>query len=171
MPRLTDFRARLANVPDDATPADLQSLATELVERCSGEAYPKKSVAAALRHARKDARESTVSLLGELVEGLLAEQQENNEPVAAPGVEGFIGLGEASRRLKISVRALKERLRDVKFRRLYGWPWWDAHQWWFSPAALDPIQRAAYMAQLPFDEPATYQAMLPPWCQRAENDT
>jgi hypothetical protein len=169
MPRLTDFRARLAELPDDATPADLQSLATELVERCSAEAYPKMSIAAALRHARRDTPRSTIALLSGLVEGLLAEQEENKEPAAAPAVEGFIGLGEASRRLKISAKSLKERLREVKFRRLYGWPWWDGHQWWFSPAALDPIQRAAYMAQLPFDEPATHQDMLPPWCQRAEN--
>jgi hypothetical protein len=167
MPRLADFRARLADLPVDVTPADLQPLAIELVERCSVEAYPKMSVAAVLRHARRVAPEATVSILSELVDALQVEQEEAEPPAAAPVVEGFIGLGEASRRLKVSPKVLKERLREVKFRRLYGWPWWDGHQWWFSPAALDSMQRAAHMEHLPYNEPAAYLDMLPPWCERA----
>lgn len=168
MPRLPDFRARLADLPDDPTAADLQPLAIELVERCSAEAYPKMSIAAALRHARKAAPESTVSLLAELVDAIQAEQENTEPSPPAPVVEGFLRLGEASRRLKVSAKMLKERLREVRFRRLYGWPWWDGHQWWFSPAALDPMERAANMASLPYDEPAAYLAMLPPWCERVE---
>lgn len=167
MPRLPDFRARLADLPDDVTAADLQPLAIELVQRCSAEAYPKMSIAAVLRHARKDAPACTVSLLAELVEAVQAEQEDTEPTASAPVVEGFVGLGEASRRLKVSPAKLKERLREVKFRRLYGWPWWDGHQWSFSPAALDPVDRAATMATLPYDEPAAYLALLPDWCERA----
>jgi hypothetical protein len=168
MPRLPDFRARLAALPDDTTTSDLHPLATELVARCSAESYPKKSISAALRHARAVAPESIILLLAELVEAVQAEQETAEQPAALPPVEAFVGLGEASRRLKVSAQVLKERLREVKFRRLYGWPWWDGHQWWFSAAALDPMQRAVHMATLPHDEPPAHVAMLPPWCERTE---
>lgn len=171
MPRLPDFRTRLADLPDDVTAADLQPLAIELVERCSVESYPKMSIAAALRHARKVAPKSTVSLLGELVDSVQAQQEEADQPRLEAVVEGFIGLGEASRRLKVSAKKLKERVREVKYRRLYGWPWWDGHQWWFSPAALDPKQRAAQMATLPYDEPRAYVDVLPSWCESVEGKT
>jgi hypothetical protein len=63
-------------------------------------------------------------------------------------------------------QTLLERLREPRFRRLYGWPWWDGHQWSFSPDALDPARRAQHLSMLPDLEPTAHVAMLPPWCER-----
>lgn len=170
MPRLPDFRARLAAVPEDATPADLAPLAAELAMRCSAERYPRKSVAAALRHAHSLAPEATVEALRKAVESVIEEQDGENDVPVAEVSEPFLGIAEAARRLNLSVKTLTERLREVRYRRLYGWPWWDGHQWNFSPAPLDPTGRATYMASLPLEEPAAHTVMLPPWCAREQSD-
>jgi hypothetical protein len=57
----------------------------------------------------------------------------------------------------------------VRFRRLYGWPFWDGHQWWFSFEAIDSATRTAHVAQLPVAEPVAFREMLPPWCERDES--
>lgn len=165
MPRLPDFRTRLAKVSENPSTADLQPFADELAQRCAAERYPLKSVAAVLRHARAVVPEATVSLLSELVQHALTDSR-GEVPHEEPPLEPFLGIGEASRRLAISPKTLHERLREVRYRRLYGWAWWDGHQWCFSPAAIDPLLRAQYMAALPDTEPNAHAAMLPPWCDR-----
>lgn len=167
MPRLPDFHERLAALPEDPTPADLQPLADLVAERCGAERYPAKSVAAVFRHACGAAPSTTLSALRQLVDSALATEERADQAVRPARVEGFIGIAEAARRQGISVKVMADRLKEVKYRYLYGWPWWDGHQWWASPAAFDPMQRAVYMAALPETEPAAHVAMLPPWCARA----
>lgn len=168
MPRVPDFKDRLSALPEDVTTAELEPLARELADRCSAESYPKKSIAAVLRHARKVAPDTTVEAIRELAETALAEREGEEETNSPPLAETFVGIGEAARRLQISVKTLADRLREVRYRRLYGWPWWDGHQWNFSPVALDTARRAAHAATLPWDEPAAHVALLPSWCQKTD---
>ena len=168
MPRLHDLKARLTALPEDAAISDLQPLAAELVQRCSAESYPRKSVSAFLRHARPHVAEPAMSVFAGLAEAALEDEQEAPTSPAPAIAEPFLGIGEAARRLNVSVKTMAERLREVRYRRLYGWPWWDGHQWSFSPAAVDPVARPGFMATLPENEPAAHVAMLPSWCERAE---
>jgi hypothetical protein len=170
MPRLPDFKARLAALPEDPTRECIEPLAADLAARCASESYPRKSVAAVLRHAKSVCAESTVAALREMVFAALSESSElapiRNPPVIAP----FIGIAEAARRLGITVKTLSERVREVRYRWLYGWPFWDDHQWNFSPDALDPALHAQHTATVPNQEPAAHVAMLPPWCLRQGRD-
>lgn len=52
-------------------------------------------------------------------------------------------------------QTIKRRLRLKEGRRDYGWPWWDGHRWMIPSVAVDPAQRAMYMAGLPQEEPHT----------------
>lgn len=168
MPRLHDLKARLTGLPEDASASDLQPLASELVQRCSAEKYPRKSVSAFLRHARLHVPEPTMSVFTGLAEAALEDESEDSSSPAPVVAEPFLGIGEAARRLNVSVKTLAARLREVRYRRLYGWPWWDGHQWSFAPAAVDPVARPSFMATLPEHEAAAHVAMLPPWCERSE---
>jgi hypothetical protein len=120
MPHLPDFKARLAALPEDPTRECLEPLAAELAERCASERYPRKSVAAALRHARSVCAESTVAALREMVFAALSEESEPEAIRNPPVVNPFIGIAEAARRLGITVETLSERVREVRYRWLYG---------------------------------------------------
>jgi hypothetical protein len=62
-------------------------------------------------------------------------------------------LRRAAAHLDVHPRTLEQRLRDPRYRRLYGWPWNDGRQWWFRSAALDSRTSARVMAELPEEEP------------------
>lgn len=61
---------------------------------------------------------------------------------------------------------IAKRLRTLTGRRDYGWPWWTGSRWRIPGPAVDPMQRAAYMASLPEAEPPAHVASLPDWCER-----
>ena len=164
MPRFADIRARLQNLGERATTEDLEDLAEEVASRCRQAAYPTKSAAAAMLHIKKVLPDESAHVLEGLVGRSLARVR-NVETAEPPAMSpGFVGLGEAARRLGLSVQTLAGRLRYTAYRRLYGWPWWDRHQWHFSPQALDPACRASFLAALPEQEPEPQVAMLPEWC-------
>ena len=172
MPRLPDLKDRLAALPDDPTASDLQPLAEEIASRCRVEPYPRKSVAAVLRHARPALSETTAATLEECVWSALdGAAKENVEQKRKEGSsQPWPGLVTVSKARGISAEALAGQLRIVRYRRLYGWPWWDGHRWSFNPAIIDPMLCARYMADLPDDEPAAHVAMLPEWCLRADSE-
>ena len=163
MPRLTDLHERIRGLAQDADQREIESVAQAIADRCRSAPRPLKSLGAVLRHQR-------AILPAELFERLetsatSALRAVTTEPALACAIaHPFIGIGEAARRLGVSAKTLAERLRDPRYRRLYGWPWWDGHQWFFSPDALDPAERAKHIAALPEREPAAHAAMLPVWC-------
>jgi hypothetical protein len=166
MPRNPSLRARLAALPDSPTVAELSPLARELAQSCAPERYPQKSLAATLRHARSFIHADTLAVLSDLARSELRKAPSSTSAAASIPAESFIGLAEASRRLNLAPKTLLDRLRETCYRRLYGWPWWDGHQWNFSPDALDPARRAQHLAVLPVHEPAAQVDLLPQWCER-----
>jgi hypothetical protein len=166
MPRNPSLRSRLADLPDNPTAAELKPIARGLARSCAAERYPQKSLAATLRHLRPLVTDSMLATLGEIARTELEDSSPASHSTPPQLAEGFIGLAEASRRLNLAPNTLLERLREPRFRKLYGWPWWDGHQWTFSPDAVDPALRAQHLATLPDHEPSAHVDMLPPWCER-----
>jgi hypothetical protein len=166
MPRNPSLRPRLAALPDHPTADELKPIARELARSCAAEQYPQKSLSATLRHLRPLVTDATLSALTELARTELSDSSPASHATPPQPAEGFIGLAEASRRVNLAPTTLLERLREPRFRRLYGWPWWDGHQWTFSPDAVDPARRAQHLATLPDHEPSAHVDMLPPWCER-----
>ncbi len=76
----------------------------------------------------------------------------------------LVDISEAAMVLGLQRETLTERVKQAKYRYLYGWPFWDGHQWWFSTPAIDPAARAEFLARLPKHEPDAHVAMLPSWC-------
>jgi len=170
MPRFPHLKERLAALPKDPTASELRPLAEEIASRCRAARCPRKSVAAVLRHIRPKLPDATGSALEECV-------WEAFDSTATAGVkpqsEGeshqrWPGIATVSYARGVSARTLAEQLRFVRYRHLYGWPWWDGHRWCFNPAIIDPMLCARYMAELPDEEPAPYLAMLPEWCHRVD---
>ena len=163
MPRLTDLHDRIRGLAEEASHHDIEPVAHAIADRCRSALHPLKSLGAVLRHQRGFVSDELLNRLGASAASAIradAIVSAVTHPTALP----FIGIGEAARRLGVSAKSLAERLRDPRYRRLYGWPWWDGHQWFFSPAALDPAERSKHLDDLPYREPAAHAAMLPAWC-------
>ncbi len=93
--------------------------------------------------------------------------QERAPEIIRPAPEAtadWMTLEEAAKELKLSARTLKARLQDHRYRRMYGWPWWDGHCWRFAGPAMRAATRSQFLASLPIDEPQA--DLLPDWCTR-----
>ena len=114
---------------------------------------PRMSLAAIIReHFRKDLELSAkvgkvafLVLTADLPLAIVPDERTDN----------WVRLEVAARRLDVLPETLRNRLVDVEYRRLYGWPWFDGHRWLFASAALDPERRSAYLAAQPVVEPFT----------------
>lgn len=162
----SSLRAVLAALPQNPTDADLAPAAAELASACRERAQPRKSLALYLRNAADAAPAGVLQSLSANVIELL--ERGAAEPAAAPPrITGpWADISEAAAALRTRRQTLLDRVKLVRYRRLYGWVFWDGHQWWFPVAALDSTTRAAYMATLPSKEPPAHVAMLPDWCER-----
>lgn len=129
-------------------------------------AQPRKSLALHLRNAKNATSPAVLRAVADLV----IESLDRTSSAPAGGPPALIGtwidVSEAARILGLQRATLTDRLKLSEHRRLYGWPYWDGHQWWFSSVALGPDTRVEFMARMPMQEPAAHVAMLPPWCVR-----
>jgi hypothetical protein len=105
---------------------------------------------------------------------MVAERLEHSESAPPKSLtipqESFADVATAAVAYGLRERTLAERLRYVRWRRLYGWPHWDGHCWKLPVTAYDPLLRNAYLAQQPAEEPAAHVRMLPAWCERVDGE-
>ncbi len=129
-------------------------------------AQPRKALALYLRYGKNAAPDAVLCAVKGMVVDLL-EQPTLVPATNQPAVTGvWLNIAAAAGVLGLQRTTLTERLRQVRYRYMYGWPYWDGHAWSFSSAALDPASRAEFMARLPKQEPDAHVAMLPDWCER-----
>jgi hypothetical protein len=160
------IHARLAALPARPSADDLAPIADELARACRSRAQPRKSLALHLRNAKGAASPAVLRAVADLVVESL--DRTAGSPVAiSPVVNGaWIDVSEAARILGLQRPTLTDRLKLPEYRLLYGWPFWDGHQWWFSSVALAPDTRVEFLARMPKQEPAAHVVILPPWCVR-----
>ncbi len=141
MPRFPHLAERLAALPEDPTASDLRPLAEDVSLRCRAARSPRKSVAAVLRHIRPKLPATTASVLEECVWAAFDATADDvvEPPREDASQEPWPGIATVSHARGVSARTLAEQLRLVRYRHLYGWPWWDGHRWCFNPAIIDPM--------------------------------
>jgi hypothetical protein len=163
--QLLPLLQQLAPNPD---PSDCEEAVERIFTACRTRQSPKKALAVTLQHLGNDGVSPRVlSLLRELVQSRLAVRR-RSEPARQVDPPGrWLTLEAAAALLDLHPNTLAERLRTVRYRRLYGWPIWDGHRWQLATAALDPGTAAVHLAGIPRDEPPAIQLMLPEWCERA----
>lgn len=157
-------------VPDIAgeTASDtlLAPAADTLAQACRERDQPKKSLASFVRSAKADVPAQMLDRIHELtIERIDRMVFETPKPARLP-TGTWIDIADAARILNLQRGTLTDRLKQRKYRHLYGWPFWDGHQWWFSSSAVDPATRAEFLATLPAQEPMAHVVMLPEWCER-----
>jgi len=157
-------------VPDIAgeTASDtvLAPAADALAKACRERDQPKKSLASFVRSAKADVPPQMLDRIHELtIERIDRIVVASPAPAKSPsGV--WLDIAGAAGILNLRRATLTDRLKQYKYRQLYGWPFWDGHQWWFSSMAVDPATRAESLATLPAREPIAHAAMLPEWCEQ-----
>jgi hypothetical protein len=158
---------RIQELLEHPSRSECEPIAEQIVVACRTRQNPKKALAVTLRHLKGDL--STHAL--ELIAGLVQEQlgTDRRPRVAAPvrPTGTWLTLQGAAATLDLHPNTLAERLRAVRYRRLYGWPVWDGHQWRIATDAVDPATAATYLATAPSDEPLAIELMLPEWCERS----
>jgi hypothetical protein len=82
--------------------------------------------------------------------------------------ECFTDIDTAAAAYGLLPKTLAGRLHFVRWRRLYGWAFWDGHCWNLPIAAFDPVARGDFLARQPADEPAAHVRMLPSWCEKVD---
>ena len=149
-----------------ADDTSLATVADALAQACRERDQPRKSLASFVRSAKTDVPKRTLDKVWELtIERIDRMVYEAPTPARVPtGI--WIDIAEAARILNLQRATLTDRLKQCKYRQLYGWPFWDGHQWWFSSRAVDPATRAEFLATLPAREPIAHVVMLPEWCER-----
>lgn len=130
----------------------------------SRKAVPLKSIAALLRAHRTDAR-----LSARVVEDLTARAAELlPAPTAATTLveREHVPTRVAAKLVGEDPNALHQRMICPDMRALYGWPFWDGHQFRFPLLALRAGTRPTFLSSLPAVEPAPIAVTLPTWCRR-----
>lgn len=97
---------------------------------------------------------------------VLDHSSTDSGPVMPPTTGVWLSTEEVAAITGTVSDTIARRLRTRAGRRDYGWPWWTGSRWQIPGPAVDPMQRAAYMAGLPNEEPAAHAANLPDWCER-----
>jgi hypothetical protein len=162
---------RILALPRTPTDLEFAALADEIAGDCAAKQKPRVAAATIWVHARRrEAPEHVVSRLAAMVaERLERTDAASTQPSPIPQ-EGFADVATAAVAYGLRAPTLAERLRYVRWRRLYGWPHWDGHSWKLPVTAYDPHLRNAYLAQQPAEEPAAHVRMLPPWCERVDGE-
>ena len=140
----------------DPDPEALAAIADSLVEEALKSSSPARSAAALIRHRYADRLNPSAlhRLKAEVAVMLSNSLSRPPEDPTAKGVDApWLTVKEAARCLRITAATLKQRLRSHDRRRELGWPWWDGHRWLIPGAALCPTRRAAFLCQIPPDEP------------------
>lgn len=158
----------LQQLPSQPTAADCERIIDRVVEVCRTRPQPRKALAVTLRHLRTDMSPHLDRLLSGLVSERLAGAGRPASTEGQSPAGRWLTLHEAAAVLELHPNTLAERLRAQRYRRLYGWPIWDGHQWRFAAVAIDSATAAACLATLPTDEPLAIELMLPDWCERAQ---
>lgn len=158
----------LQQLPARPSADDCARIAELLAEACRARQQPKKALAVTLRHLGPAVSPQVQRLLLDLVSERLTVYRPAapSEPQAPVG--RWLSLHESAAALDLHPNTLAERLRQPHYRRLYGWPVWDGHQWRFASVAVDPATAIAHLATLPTDEPPAVESMLPAWCHRGQ---
>jgi hypothetical protein len=162
--------SRILALPNPPTEQELETVAVAIARDCAARRKPRVATATIWVHARRQkAPPATVSRL----EGLVADRLNGEaaglvrtEPTPVRGA--FVHVEVAAAAYGLPAKTLALRLRFVRWRRLYGWAFWDGHRWQLPAAALDAMERASFLARQPVDEPEAHVRMLPPWCERTE---
>ena len=162
---------RILALSTNATDEELTALADDIAHDCAARRKPRVAAATVWVHARRQkAPESTVSRLAAMVAERLMLADPARPKSASIPQESFADVATAAVAYGLRERTLAERLRYVRWRRLYGWPHWDGHSWKLPVTAYDPLLRNAYLAQQPAEEPAAHVRMLPTWCERVDGE-
>lgn len=160
------LRALLTALPTRPSATDLEAIVEELVRACSERRQWRKSVALYMRNAKDAAPQSVLEAISRRVTEHLDSGALIKPAPARPVTGALVDINEAAMVLGLRRETLTERVKLPQYRYLYGWPFWDGHQWWFSSPAIDPGTRAEFLARLPKHEPDAHVAMLPAWCAR-----
>lgn len=157
-------RALLTALPKSPSTADLGPVVEELASACSERRQWRKSLALYMRNAKDVAparvREEITRCVTEVLDSGALIKPTPTRPITG----ALVDISEAAMALGLRRETLTERVKQPQYRYLYGWPFWDGHQWWFSTPAIDPATRAEFLTRLPKHEPDAHVAMLPTWC-------
>jgi hypothetical protein len=163
---------RILALPRTTTDQELAALADDIARECAAKPKPRVAAATVWVHARRrSACEEVVTRLKAMVDERLdhAAGVAPPAPPAAPR-EGFSDVETAAIAYGLRKDTLAERLRYVRWRRLYGWAFWDGHSWQLPVAAYDLILRNAFLSQQPAEEPGAHVRLLPSWCERVDGE-
>lgn len=143
--------------------------AAELAQEARAAASPGRSLGALIRwrYRGRGWSEEACDRLFELGQAELASLMPSPPKGEGAGLPDTVAgrwltVEEAAALLHRSPESIKGRLRNRDGRRDYGWPWWDGYRWLIPSPAVDPTERASYMATLPEEEP--YRP--PPFAER-----
>jgi hypothetical protein len=132
---------------------DLLDLVRRIAWRARDKRYPRKSIAAALREAVRRREIGLTNMEAEAIGDLAIRV------LAASGGRGGLDeewgtIADAARALTVSVERIRTMLQTAEGRRELGWPWQvDEMEWRIPLAALRSGTRAAYIADLPAEDP------------------
>jgi hypothetical protein len=158
----------LQQLPAQPSPDDCGRIAELLAETCRTRQQPRKALAVTLRHLGPALSPELHRLLSDLVSERLTVSRPAAPSATSEPTGRWLTMHETAAALNLHPNTLAERLRQRQYRRLYGWPIWDGHQWCFASAAVDPATAIAHLATLPTEEPTAVESMLPAWCERGE---
>lgn len=162
----SNVHALLTALPKCPSPDDLTPVVEALARACAQRTQPRKSLAMHVRNAKDAASDSILREVSERVTQLLDRGAAITPVLTRPVIGAWVDISDAAIVLGLHRETLTERVKQPKYRYLYGWPFWDGHQWWFSTPAIDPTTRVEVLARLPKHEPDAHAAMLPLWCSR-----
>jgi hypothetical protein len=160
-----DLRTITAGLLSDDLEIDLDRIADAVAAHARQARSPGRSVAAYCRHLRaRGVGAERAAEIQAAVGAVLARDAATGPAHAdARGAAGeWLTAEGAAHRLGMLPRTFLQRLALPRFRRLYGWPWWDGSRWYVPGPALDPAVAAAFRAGLPEREPFSN---LPAWCE------
>lgn len=168
MPHPT-VRSLLGALPSKVDPeTHLRPVAQEVARNSARAAYPEKSLARSVRHARDAATElglpaGVVPLLESMAHEELARLTRTaHVEIDPPRGASWLTIQQGAERLNEHERTIRGWLSTTEGRRRLGWPWFTGHEWKIPEPALNPATRASYMATMSAEEPAAHVASLPP---------
>ena len=167
-PSTKRLRALLAQLAVRPSPEKIAAAASLLAEHVAARAKPDMAIGALFRHNAPTFPADLKQTVREEALALLRARATRVEPDhVASDVDhddGWFLVHEAAPRLRLQERTLRDRLKQWRYRQMYGWPRWDGYQWLVPALAVKSSHTAAFLASLPEREPLPH--LLPDWCER-----
>lgn len=163
MPPAISAAELLRRLPVHATPEDVRPIAHEVARAASRSRYPGKSIAQTVRCVQRAGHPPALAmLLGTLAQEELRALDERPVPLPAlTPLASWLTVEQTAEMLRKNVRTIRSWLETTEGRRMLGWPFFDGASWQIPEPAINPATRAAYMAEMPIEEPLAHRATLP----------